>query len=63
MEIPEVESAFFELANGLTLIVSELHSAPLASVQAWCQTGSIHEGEWLGGGLTHLLEHLLRQSP
>jgi len=59
MQIPEVESASFELANGLTLIVAELHSAPLASVQAWCQTGSIHEGEWLGGGLTHLLEHLL----
>src|SRR6516164_9538639 len=59
MQIPEVESASFELANGLTLIVAEVHSAPLASVQAWCQTGSIHEGEWLGGGLTHLLEHLL----
>jgi len=59
MQIPEVESAYFELANGLTLVVAEHHSAPLASVQAWCQTGSIHEGEWLGGGLTHLLEHLL----
>ena len=59
MQIPEVESAYFELANGLTLIVAEHHSAPLASVQAWCQTGSIHEGECLGGGLTHLLEHLL----
>jgi zinc protease len=59
MQIPEVQSTSFELANGLTLIVAERHSAPLASVQAWCQTGSIHEGEWLGAGLTHLLEHLL----
>src|SRR5689334_3087327 len=59
MQIPEVHSTSFELASGLTLIVAERHSAPLASVQAWCQTGSIHEQEWLGAGLTHLLEHLL----
>jgi zinc protease len=59
MQIPEVQSTSFELANGLTLIVAERHSTPLASVQAWCQTGSIHEQEWLGAGLTHLLEHLL----
>src|ERR1700736_2401999 len=59
MQIPEVQSTSFELENGLTLIVAERHSAPVASIQAWCQTGSIHEGEWLGAGLTHLLEHVL----
>ena len=59
MEIPEVHASFFELSNGLTVIVAEQHSAPVASVQVWCQTGSVHEGEWLGGGLTHLLEHVL----
>jgi zinc protease len=59
MQIPEVQSTSFELENGLTLIVAERHSAPIASVQAWCQTGSVHEGEWLGAGLTHLLEHVL----
>jgi zinc protease len=59
MQIPEVQSTSFELANGLTLIVAERYSAPVASIQAWCQTGSIHEGEWLGAGLTHLLEHVL----
>ena len=59
MGIPDVHPALFELSNGLTVIVAEQHSAPVASVQAWCQTGSIHEGEWLGGGLTHLLEHVL----
>jgi len=59
MQIPEVQSASFELENGLTLIVAERHSAPVASVQAWCQTGSVHEGKWLGAGLTHLLEHVL----
>ena len=48
MRIPDVHPALFELSNGLTVIVAEQHSAPVASVQAWCQTGSIHEGEWLG---------------
>jgi zinc protease len=59
MEIPEVHASFCEVPNGLTVIVAELHSAPVASIQVWCQTGSIHEGEWLGAGLTHLLEHVL----
>ena len=59
LEIPEIRVEKFELANGLTLLVSEQHYAGVASVQAWCQTGSIHEQEWLGGGLTHLLEHML----
>ena len=59
MGIPEVHPSLFELSNGLTLIVAEQHSAPVASVQAWCQTGSIHEKECLGAGLTHLLEHVL----
>jgi zinc protease len=59
MEFPEVNPFLFELSNGLTLIVAEQPGVEVASVQAWCQTGSIHEGKWLGGGLTHLLEHLL----
>ena len=59
MELPKVQPSFFELSNGLTVIIAEQHSAPVASVQVWCQTGSVHEGEWLGSGLTHLLEHVL----
>ncbi len=47
------------LDNGLTIIVKEDNSAPVASVQIWCKTGSIHEGEWLGAGLSHILEHML----
>jgi zinc protease len=45
--------------NGLTIIVQEDHSAPVASVQAWCATGSIDEDEHLGAGLSHILEHML----
>jgi zinc protease len=47
------------LANGLTLIVKRDASAALASVQVWVKTGSIHEGDQLGAGLSHYLEHML----
>src|SRR5260370_42048220 len=47
------------LPNGLTVVVQEDHSAPVASVQAWCATGSIDEDQHLGAGLSHILEHML----
>ena len=47
------------LDNGLTIIIREDHSAPVVSAQAWCMAGSIHEGKWLGAGLSHVLEHML----
>src|SRR5215470_4910133 len=47
------------LPNGLTVIVQEDRSAPVASVQAWCSTGSIDEDQHLGAGLSHILEHML----
>jgi zinc protease len=48
-----------QLENGLVIIVREDHSAPVVSAQAWCMTGSVHEGSWLGAGLSHVLEHML----
>jgi len=47
------------LDNGLGIIVREDPSAPVVAVQAWCRTGSVHEGRWLGAGLSHVLEHML----
>ena len=47
------------LPNGLTIIVQEDRSAPVASVQAWCATGSVYEDQHLGAGLSHILEHML----
>ena len=47
------------LPNGLTIILLEDKSAPVVSVQAWCEAGSIHEEKWLGAGLSHVLEHML----
>ena len=45
--------------HGLVVIVREDHTAPVVCAQAWCRTGSIHEGRWLGAGLSHVLEHML----
>ena len=50
---------FITLDNALTIIVKEDHSAPVVSAQAWCRSGSINEGAWLGAGLSHVLEHML----
>src|SRR6476660_7490155 len=47
------------LPNGLTVIVQQDRSAPVASVQAWCGTGSVDEDRHLGAGLSHILEHML----
>ncbi len=47
------------LPNGFTVLVEPDHSAAVASVQVWVETGSIHEDAWLGGGLSHFLEHMI----
>jgi len=60
-EIPSIPPGvtITTLENGLTIIVREDHNAPVVSAQAWCAAGSIHEGKWLGAGLSHVLEHML----
>ena len=59
IQFPRVSARRYVLSNGLILIAQEDRSAPVASVQAWVGTGSIHEGKHLGAGLSHLLEHML----
>lgn len=49
----------YTLANGLTVLLKRDTAAPVASVQVWVKTGSIHEGAHLGAGLSHYLEHML----
>jgi len=56
---PPSSAKKWALPDGLTVIVQEDHSAPVASVQAWCATGSVDEDERLGAGLSHILEHML----
>jgi zinc protease len=59
IEFPATTAKKWILPDGLTVIVQEDHSAPVASVQAWCQTGSVDEDKHLGAGLSHILEHML----
>lgn len=59
--LPQIPSGVrvHRLDNGLELIIREDASAPVVSVQAWARAGSIHEGQWLGAGISHVLEHML----
>ncbi|HOW97963.1 MAG TPA: pitrilysin family protein [Kiritimatiellia bacterium] len=47
------------LNNGMALLVKEDHSAPVVAIQVWVGSGSIHEQEWLGAGLSHFVEHMI----
>lgn len=47
------------LDNGLVVLLKEDRSAPMAAVQFWVRSGAIHEGRYLGGGLSHYLEHMV----
>jgi zinc protease len=59
LTFPSSSAQKWVLPDGVTVIVQEDRSAPVASVQAWCGTGSIDEDERLGAGLSHILEHML----
>jgi zinc protease len=47
------------LPNGTTVLLLEDHSAPVVSIQIWIGTGSIHENEYLGSGISHAIEHMI----
>ncbi len=49
----------FVLDNGMICLVKEDHTAPIVAIQIWVGTGSIHEEEYLGGGLSHVIEHMI----
>jgi zinc protease len=46
------------LANGLTVLSKEIHTAPVVSVQVWYRVGSRNESPGQNG-ISHQLEHLL----
>ena len=63
LNLPDSGAVHTALPNGVEIIVKEDRSAPVVSLQVWCRTGSIHEDEWLGGGISHLVEHMLSKFP
>ncbi|HMP77796.1 MAG TPA: pitrilysin family protein [Kiritimatiellia bacterium] len=47
------------LDNGMVCLIKPDASAPVVAVQIWVGSGAIHEGEWLGAGLSHYMEHMI----
>ena len=46
------------LANGLTVLLREMHHAPVASFWVWYRVGSRNEGQGTTG-ISHWVEHML----
>ena len=59
MEYPATSATVETLPNGLTLILDPDPTAPVVSVQIWVATGSMHEDQHLGAGISHFLEHMV----
>ena len=47
----------FVLDNGHTIIIDEVHSNPIVTMDTWIKTGSINEDD-SNNGVSHFLEHL-----
>lgn len=47
------------LDNGLTVLIHEMPASPVVCVYGLVKTGSATEGEYLGSGISHFLEHML----
>ncbi len=47
------------LPNGLQVVIEERHATPIVHVMAYMKIGSIYEGEYLGSGLSHYMEHIV----
>ena len=62
MTAPNVTFSDEHLANGLRLIVSEDHLAPVVAVNIWYNVGSKHEVPGKTG-FAHLFEHVMFQGP
>lgn len=57
-QITQKDEIVCVLQNGMTVIAKRVAS-PVLAVRMRVGTGGVYEGKWLGGGLSHLLEHLV----
>lgn len=51
------EHRIFELDNGQTVVIKEVHTNPIVTIDTWVKTGSINENDQ-NNGVSHFLEHL-----
>ncbi len=58
--VPDIPYTRFKLPNGLTVVVSEDHKAPVVAVSVWYHVGSSYEPKGKTG-FAHLFEHLMFQ--
>lgn len=56
--VSEKDEIVSVLDNGLVVITKRV-SSPVVAIRGVALTGGVYEGKWLGGGLSHLLEHLV----
>lgn len=54
-----IPSMHFQLKNGLKVIFLPMQHTDVLAIQVWVKTGSIHEGEFLGSGISHFVEHMV----
>lgn len=59
MNFPATSATRHLLPSGLTVILDANDSAPVVASQLWIETGSRDEGPFAGGGISHLLEHMV----
>src|SRR5436305_13419609 len=55
---PQLEAQQYHLKNGLTVLLHEDHSTPVAAVELWYHVGSKNERQGRSG-FAHLFEHLM----
>ena len=63
VEVATLPVSYRVLDNGMEVLVSENHGAPVVSLQVWIKAGSVNEERLLGSGVTHFIEHLSFKGP
>src|SRR3954466_1448339 len=58
--LPQIPFEKYQLPNGLTVILSEDHRAPVTAVDLWYHVGAVNERQGRSG-FAHLFEHLMFQ--
>jgi zinc protease len=58
--LPQIPFEKYQLPNGLTVILSEDHRAPVVGVDVWYHVGAVNERKGRSG-FAHLFEHLMFQ--